>query len=173
MSQSSRYSVRPSNLSAFLMSDTQVCSCSASLTVLFFLILKGTHLTTLGARSSKQQPCIQRSVQKRVFLPFPTMDSIAVANIAEVLEYTGIWRPAQGWSGLVFSIQSHLNWSAQLIISRLWIPSPPRSIGLMILSQATKQLPPLALFLPVQRNPLLILSTARKNHLGTLIATRM
>ncbi|KAG2617813.1 hypothetical protein PVAP13_3NG258010 [Panicum virgatum] len=169
-SQSSKYSARPCQLRAPLMSDTQESSIIASLTVLDFLNLGGTTLKTLGARFSILQPCNQRSVQNKVFLPLPTVVTTDTANIAAVLGYVGTSRPAHGRSGLVFSNQSHRICNAQPIISRLWIPSPPRSRGLMTFSHATKQLPPLISFLPFHKKLLLILSTARMNHLGTLIA---
>ena len=67
-----------------------------------FLILGGTHLTTLGAKSSKQQPWSQWSDQNRVLSPFPTEVTIEMANVAEVFMWTGIFRPAHTRSGLAF-----------------------------------------------------------------------
>jgi len=98
--QSSRYSTGPCQWSAPLMS---VCSCSASLTVLSFLTLQGTHLKTFGAKFSRQHPFSQRSVQKRVFLLLPNVVLTDITNIAAVLEYTGICRPPKAdpvWSSL-------------------------------------------------------------------------
>jgi hypothetical protein len=74
-------------------------------------------------------------------------------------------------SSFLEPLPSHLQ--AQLVVSRLSMPRPPRSIGHCTLSQATKQQPPLACFLPFQRNPFLNLLINLINHLGTLIATRI
>jgi hypothetical protein len=49
------------------------------------------------------------------------------------------------------------------------MPRPPSSKGLTILSQAIRQLPPLASLLPFHKK-LLILSIALMHHLGTLNA---
>jgi hypothetical protein len=117
-SQSFKYSVRPCQPSVPLICDTQVCSCRASPTVLDFLTLGGTILRTLGVRSSILQPCSQRSVQKKVFLPLPTVVTTNKANIVEVLECTGISIPAHGRSGLGFSIQSQRICRAQPMINR-------------------------------------------------------
>ena len=122
-------------------------------------------LKTLGARSCKRQPWIHRSVQNNVFSPLPTEVTTEIANIANVCICTGI---SQGRFGLVFSIQSHLICRAHPITSRLWMPNPPNSSGHMTFSQATRQHPPFASFLPSYKKPLLILSIAWMNHLGTL-----
>jgi hypothetical protein len=55
---------------------------------------------------------------------------------------------------------------------RLGIPKPPRLIGLVTISQETRQLPPLASFLPFQINSLLILSIDLTIQLGIFIAIR-
>jgi len=73
-------------------------------------------------------------------------------------------------SSFLEPLPSHLQ--AQLVVSRLSMPRPPRSIGRCTFSQATKQQSPLACFLPFQRNPFLNLLINLINHLGTLIATR-
>src|SRR6185312_347982 len=118
-SQSSKYSTRPSQPRAPRMSNTQVRSSKASLTVLDFLNLAGMHSKTLGAKFSMLQPCNQRSVQNKVLCPLPTILKTDTENKAAVFGWTGISRPAQGRSGFVFSNQSQRICSAQPIISRL------------------------------------------------------
>jgi len=46
------------------------------------------------------------------------------------------------------------------------MPSPPRSMGLMTFSQATKQLPPLASFLPVHKKTSSNLINSSQEPLG-------
>jgi hypothetical protein len=53
---------------------------------------------------------------------------------------------------------------------RLEMPNPPRCRGLHTLAQVTRQCPPLAYLLPLQRKPLRILSMALRVHCGTSIA---
>lgn len=109
--------------------------------------------------------------QNNVLAPFPVDVTTEMANTAKLLECTAISRPAHGQSDRVFSNQSHRIWYAQPMISRLWIPRPPRSMSLLTFSQATRQQPPFTSFLPFHRNPFLILSIALMNHFGTLMTT--
>jgi hypothetical protein len=80
--------------------------------------------------------------------------------------FKGCPRPAS----ISFFSQSQRNLRAQLIICRFKIPNPPNSFGLVTLFQATKQCPPIASFLPLHRNFLLILSIALITHEGRLMA---
>ena len=152
LSHNSRYSKRPCQPSALLMSLTQVWSCMASKTVLVLHIFGGTQLKTFGARSSKEQPCSHLSVHNKVFRPLPTVVTTEIANMATELGWTGTSRPAHSRSYLVFSIHSQHIWSAHPMISRLWILSPLRLFGLMTFSQTTKQLAPLIFFLAFHKN---------------------
>jgi len=147
------------------MSATQVSSWRASATVLVLRTFRGTHLWTLGAKSSKHCPCNQRSDQNNVFVPLPTAVVIEIADTTAVFRWTGMSKPAQGRSGLVFFYPkpSHLQHPSHDL--EVWMPSPPSSSGCMTFPQATKQHPPLASFLPFHKK-LLILSIAWMNHLG-------
>ena len=68
----------------------------------------------------------------------------AAASRAKALGWDGSSRLLHGRSAQVFFCQCHLACKAHAITSRLGIPSPPRSRGLMTFSHETKQQPPLA-----------------------------
>lgn len=154
------------------MSSTHLLSIRASYTSLLLFILLGTLLTREGARSEMHWPWSQRSDQKRVVEPSPTIEQTEAENKATTLGCTWISNSAQGLSGCVFLSQSHLKLSAQPRISRLWMPKPPRHKGLQTLVQLTTQWPPLTSFLPFHTKPLLILSIALTTHLGHWVAIR-
>lgn len=119
------------------MSSTHLLSIRASYTSLLLFILLGTLLTREGARSEMHWPWSQRSDQKRVVEPSPTIEQTEAENKATTLGCTRISNSAQGLSGCVFLSQSHLKLSAQPRISRLWMPKPPRHKGLQTLVQLT------------------------------------
>ena len=143
-SHSCRYSMIPIQLSPPLIAETQASLVNASATVCLLRILGGTHAKTLGARFSTEQPCTHLSIQKRVLFPFPNSVLTAAASRAKALGWDGSSRLFHGLSAQVFFCQCHLACKAHAITSRLGIPSPPRSRGLMTFSHETKQQPPLA-----------------------------
>ena len=169
-SHSFKYSMILVQLSPPRIAETQASLVNASATVCLLQILGGTHAKTLGARFSTEQPCTHLSVQKRVVFPFPNSVLTAAASRAKALGWDGSSRLFHGRSARVFFYQCHLACKAHAITSRLGIPSPPRSRGLMTFSHETKQQPPLACSLPFQRNSLLNLPIALVNHFGTLMA---
>ena len=109
-----------------------------------------------GRICSKLCPAIHLSVQKRVFLPFPTTVTTAAAKKA----LTG--RKAQAFPGSVFCNQSYLILRAQPKNWKWEMPNPPRKHGLVTLGHAIRQWHPITSLLPLQRKPLLILSMATR-----------
>jgi hypothetical protein len=113
----------------------------ASWTVLSFLILLGTAANSLGAWSSNLFPCSQRSVQKRVELPFPISVITTMEKKPFIVSGICIGSKVQGFSGSVFAIHNHLILKAQPSTFRLKIPSPPSSSERQTLPHATKRCP--------------------------------
>ena len=87
------------------------------------------------ARSANEQLCNHLLDQKKV-LPLPTWVTTEIANIAWTCGWTGQSKLAQWRSSEVFSSLIHLICKAQVMICKLWIPKPPRSIGRVQLSHA-------------------------------------
>ena len=152
------------------MSCTHTWLSNASSTLRVFRILDGTQTTTSEAMSTREQPCNQRSIQNKVFLPLPTFVITEIANIPRAFGWEGISRPDHALSAEVFCHHNHFICRAHPIISKFWITKPPSSKGLCTFSHPTKQQPPLASLRPRQRKPRLILSIAFITHFGTFIA---
>lgn len=95
-----------------------------------------------GANSPIALPSIQRSVQKRVDRPSPTVVVTKIWNIALTTSGIFMLSIAQGLSGRVFFCQHHLIRNAHDIISKFRILRPPRCSGRVTLNQDTGQCPP-------------------------------
>ena len=119
-----------------------------------------------GRICSKLCPAIHLSVQKRVFLPFPTTVTTAAAKKALTWGWPLTERKAQAFPGSVFCNQSYLILRAQPKNWKWEMPNPPRKHGLVTLGHAIRQWHPITSLLPLQRKPLLILSMATQTHLN-------
>lgn len=125
----------PTIESPLCISRVQFWFGKASTTNLWFRIPVGTAATTKGARSATEQPKIHLSFQKRVSLAFPIFVYIAIWNKATPCWWTGISKQCHDLSLSIFLNHNHRVCSAQPMIWRVGIPSPPRSRGLWTLSQ--------------------------------------
>ena len=120
------------------MSEIHLLLWSASATFLF-LALAATAPNKLGKDCCILLPSSHLSVQKQVFLPFPTSEVIATA------------KKAHGFSGSVFWSHIHLSRRAYPKFWRSEIPRPPNSGGRVTLGHAIRQCPPLTSFLPFHK----------------------
>ena len=100
----------------------------------------------------------------------PTSVIIAMVKSTKEFRWDRSSKSVNGWSALDFLNHCHLNCDAQAMTSKLGIPSPPWSNGLVTFMQTTRQHPPLAWACPFQISPFLNLCIALMNHLGTFRA---
>ena len=144
------YSIKTWTVSAPFMSEIHLLLWSASATFLF-LSLAATAPNKLGKDCCILLPSSHLSVQKQVFLPFPTSEVIATAKKALTCGEAWIGKKAHGFSGSVFWSHIHLSRRAHPKLWRSEIPRPPNSGGRVTLGHAIRQCPPLTSFLPFHK----------------------
>ena len=98
--------------------------------------------------------------KKIVFCLLPTKVTTKMAKKSWTCFWTLNSKSYHGLEGSVLWNQSHLSCNAQPMNRRFGTPRPPTHRGLVTISHATKQLPPLTSFQPFQRKAFLILSIA-------------
>lgn len=135
----SRYSTRPFRLVCLLCQKPKNDPGGLGPQFLSFSLFK-VHICELLVPSFPgSNRAASDQTKTKVFSPLPMAVTTVMANIARVFGWTGISRPAHGQSDLVISNHSQSICRAHPMMSRLCIPSPPRSVGLMTFSQATKK----------------------------------
>jgi len=126
-----------------------------------------------GARSANEQLCNHLLDQKKV-LPLPSWVTTEIANIAWTCGWTGKSKLAQGRSSEVFSSLIHLTCKARVMICKLWLPKPPRSIGRATFSHAPVNSSTLYFFSSfIHKKDLRILAMTLITHLGTFMDQQM
>jgi len=141
-SDRSRKSTRTPTVNEPVIPAIHFLAISASWTVLLFLICLGTTAINLGARFYILFPWIHRCCQNKVEESLSLLVYITLEKKDLTFLESCIGRKAHGLSGSVLATHGHLILRAHPSL-RLKIPSPPNSIDLHTLPQATKQCPPL------------------------------
>jgi hypothetical protein len=114
----------------------------------------------LRAKSLMEQPASQLSSQNKALVPSPTTTETVASKNAYVAQSTGNRNVTHVLSGSVRASHRHRRRRAIPKVQRSGRPRPPKWVGQATFTQATRQRPLLATFVPHQRKPRMRVSIA-------------